>query len=106
MLASMHCPCTQTGATAVFSKQMGLLAGLVAESGEMIAAVTGVASSDVPSVLLIIDGFGLKTVCNVVPGFVVTSCGLGWCDASVCRTYNETMMYIVMSLAINLFTDE
>ena len=42
MLASARLPFSQTGATAVFSKQTGLLAGLVAESGGMIAAVTAV----------------------------------------------------------------
>jgi len=70
MLASAHLPFTQTGATAVFSKQAGMLAGLVAESGGMIAGVTAVESSDVPSGLL------MTLVQKQMSGFVVTSCGL------------------------------
>jgi len=76
MLASVRHPCTQTGATAVFNKQMRLLIGLVGESSGMIAAVTAVGFCVVPSVLLVTDSFGLETVCDVVSGFVVTTCGL------------------------------
>ena len=62
MLASAHLPFTQTGATPVFSKQTGMLAGLVADSGGMIAGVTAVESSDVPSGLLMAnDDFGSET---------------------------------------------
>jgi len=73
MLASIHLPCTQTGATAVFSKQTGLLVGLVAESSGIIEAVTAVGCSAVLSVLLVTNGFGLGAVCDVVSGFVVMS---------------------------------
>ena len=74
--ASVHLPCTLTGATAVFSKQTGLVVGLVAESGGIIAAVTAVGCSAVPSVLLVTKSFGLKTVCGVVSGYVMMSSGL------------------------------
>jgi len=58
MLASICLPCTQTGANVVFSKHTGLLMGLVAESGGIIAAVTAVGCSAVLSVLLVTNGFG------------------------------------------------
>jgi len=68
---------TLTGAAAAFGKQTGLLAGFVIESGGMIAAVTAVRSSDVPSGLLVADDdFSSETVRIVVSGFVVTPSGL------------------------------
>jgi len=63
MLASVHLPFTLTGATAVFNKQMVLLPE---DSGGMMAAVPAV---DVVSVLLVSDGFGSVTVCDVASGF-------------------------------------
>jgi len=60
ILASLHRPCTQTGAIAVFSMQTGLLISLVVESSGMVAAIKAFGFPAFLSVLVVSDGFGLE----------------------------------------------